>query len=394
MTKKRAYNALFVIIFSVSLGFSIIHPFLPVYIKGLGGSGIDIAFIFTGYYLSKIIFTPLFGTWSDRRRKRYFIVTGLAMYILISLAYFSLPTNLIFLILLRLAQGIGATLVRPLAQAYIGDMSKNANQGALMGTFDISFYMALAMGPIIGGILNDLFGFSGIFLSLLICCLLSFIIALAYLIFNQLPLEPADNKVKLNYTIIIENRLLMGLFGFIFTRSFGVVLLPIFLPVFMKTQLNSSNIEIGIIAASGSIIIAALLRPMGKLADKINRENLVVFGGGMTYLFILLLPFSSNFMQLLIFTALIGLFSALSIPASYALLVKEGKPYGMGLTMGLFNSFMNTGFLMAPIMGGVMMDILGLKYVFFAAGSLGISGLFFFWFLCSLQQTGCQKRYN
>lgn len=48
-----------------------------------------------------------------------------------------------------------------------------------------------------------------------------------------------------------------------------------------------------------------------------------------------------------------GVGTVISLPASSALLVKEGYLYGMGLAMGIFNGAMNLGTVLAPLAGGL-----------------------------------------
>ena len=340
-----------------------------------------IAFTFTGYSLSRIVFTPVLGRWSDSKNRTNFIIAGLIIYSLVSISYLSLPRNVAFLIFLRFIQGIGAALVRPIALAFIGDISEKHYEGTHMGTFDVSFYAGLAVGPIIGGFVNDRFGYRGIFLALLILSLSALIVAAAALSYGHVP--PKERKTsKRDYNLVVQNHTLLGLFCFIFTRAFGIALVGIFLPILMHGELKLSSLQIGLVIASGSVLTSLFLRPLGKICDRADRRLLVSFGGMMCGLITISLPFGGGFWQLLILTGMIGFFGALSLPASSALLVEEGNRHGMGLTMGLFNSMMDSGFLVAPLLGGFIMDTLSLSLVFYIAGSIGVAGVICFYLLC------------
>ncbi len=378
---KNLYRALSIILFSISLGFCIVNPFLPIYIKTFGASGISIALIFSGYSLAKILFPPLLGAWSDRRGRRIFLFSGLAIYAAVSLGYLFMPDRLLMLILLRFFQGIGAALFMPLARAFVGRIAPRDQEGATLGTFEISFYAALALGPVLGGVIKDRFGFSGIFGALFILCLLSLWIAI--LTFSKFA-EPcsAPDEPRINYRRAVQSRTLQGLLCFILTRSFGIILFSIFLPILMHGPLQLSGFQIGAVMAAGPGLTALLLRPMGELSDRADRKSLILIGGGTAAVLTFFLPWAERFWHLLVLSGGIGLFSAISLPASSALLVQEGGRYGMGLTVGFFNSVMEAGFMTAPFLGGILMDVLGANFVFYAAGVFGTLGIFGFMILC------------
>lgn len=92
------------------------------------------------------------------------------------------------------------------------------------------------------------------------------------------------------------------------------------------------------------------------------------------------LPMARSFSHLLVLSISIGLFSVISLPASSALLVHEGNVCGMGLAMGIFNSAMNLGAVVALLGGGLVLEFFGINAVFHAAGFMGLMGIIFFYF--------------
>ena len=138
----------------ISLGFGIVDPFFPDYAVSAGATGFHIALIFSGYAVAKMLMSPLIGWWSDYRGRRGLIIAGLCIYVTVSLCYLLIPGPLA-LIALRIIQGIGAALVRPISLAFIGDIAPARREAQTMGTFDISFYTAQAIGPMIGGLVKE-----------------------------------------------------------------------------------------------------------------------------------------------------------------------------------------------------------------------------------------------
>lgn len=374
---KSPYLTLFAINFTVNLGFGIVDPFFSIFAANIGASGFSLALIFSGYALSKALFTPFIGWWSDYRGRHAFITAGLGLYSLISLCYLLAP-GLPFLIFLRFLQGLAAARVRPISLAFVGDIAPSRREGTTMGTFDISFYGALAIGPIIGGLVKDAAGFSGIFFCMLALCCIGLILSIG-LDVDCREEEKGPEQAKIKLPALRGGKTLIGLAVFIFARSFGIVLFAVFLPIFMTNHLMINGVRVGIVMASGAVVTALLLRTMGRLSDRRQRSTLVMIGGLMAGFLTFCLPLAANFYHLLLLSIGIGVFSVLSMPASAALLIEEGNLHGMGLTMGIFNGALNLGFIISPLIGGIITDFFGISAAFHMAGLLGMAGVGFFY---------------
>ena len=69
------------------------------------------------------------------------------------------------------------------------------------------------------------------------------------------------------------------------------------------------------------------------------------------------------------------------MPASAALAVEEGRKYGMGSTLGVFNMAMSLGMAAGPIVGGVVADFINLNSVFYLGAGASFLGIgLFLWF--------------
>ena len=83
------------------------------------------------------------------------------------------------------------------------------------------------------------------------------------------------------------------------------------------------------------------------------------------YFFIVpFIPYTVDFIQLLSLNIVLGFLGALSLPAASALTVTEGKNFGMGSTMAIFNVAMSVGLAIGPLTSGIILDLYGLSGVF------------------------------
>lgn len=384
-THQKLFQRLFLVNFLISLGFGISDAFFSLYCQSIGGRGLLLGVVVGGYALSKIIFSPIMGHLADRIGRRALVLSSLLLYLLVSCAYLSMK-QLEIVVCLRLLQGASCAMFRPAVQALIADSTTNKKRGKIMGSFDISFYAALAIAPIIGGFIIDNSGFNGLFFMLILCSLLAFGIALI-----TIPPQPAlsalQDRRKMQFKPILFFRkggTLPGLLLFIFGRACGITVCATFLPILLTSSLGLNAAQTGIIMASSTLVMTALLRPAGRLSDKMSRRKLVVCGGTIVSLLYMLLPLAADFTQVLAITLAIGAFSALSQPAVSALLAEEGQQAGMGSSVGAFHAFLNLGFVVGPLMGSILQESAGMTGVFITIGLLGLSSILGFTLSTSL----------
>ncbi len=129
--------------------------------------------------------------------------------------------------------------------------------------------------------------------------------------------------------------------------------------------------------ASSTLVMALLLRPAGKLADKVSRKSLILSGGVTVALFYLLLPLATGFIPVLLLTTGIGVGSAFSQPAASSLLAEQGTRLGgLGTSIGTFHGVLNLGFVVGgALLGATVQTLLGLHMVFVVVGLIGLVSL-------------------
>jgi len=380
MENRGLFRCLFLINFAITLGFGIADAFFSMYVFSLGARGFLLGLPLVLYSLSKIICSPVMGAWSDRIGRRRVVIFSLGLYLLVSVCY-CVTTSLGVITLLRLLQGVSCAMFRPVLLSLVGECTAHQKRATAMGTFDVSFYAALSLGPLLGGVLKDLWGFQGIFAALALLCVVALVLA-------QVCLPPKEatasserggggDQLK-ELLQVTRHGTLRGLLAFVFGRACGISLSAAFLPIMLNSRLGLTGTQTGLVMASGTLVMTLLLRPAGMLSDRAPRRALVLAGGTVVSLLYFLIPAAAGFHQILALGLGIGLFSVLSQPASSALLVEEGSRHGMGLTVGTCNAVLNLGFVSGPLLGAGVQTLLGLPAVFYAAGFLGLAAMILF----------------
>ncbi|WP_347243920.1 MFS transporter [Thermogutta sp.] len=149
----------FLVVFVDLLGFGLVLPLLPVYAEHLmvGYSpttqGVLLGFLMTSFSLMQFLFSPLWGSLSDKIGRRPILLVGLAgstlCYTLFGLA--CAWSSLWLMFLARIGGGImGATIST--AQAYIADVTKAQYRASGMAVIGAAFGLGFTFGPLLGAL--------------------------------------------------------------------------------------------------------------------------------------------------------------------------------------------------------------------------------------------------
>ena len=372
-TRKKIFFVLFVSIFSCMLGVGIIVPILPIYAETLGATGFWLGAIFAGFSLSRTISMPLVGRFSDRLGRKRFISLGLLVYTFSSLGYIY-ANSALELVAVRIIQGLSSAMIIPIAMAFIADISPPDKEGSYMGIFTAALFLGFGFGPFLGGLTKDLIGMKADFLIMGGLCFLAFFMVLIYLPRSS-SIQNKSPSTDIPFKTILQSRSIMAICFYRFANAFCRGSIMTFLPLYAHNSLQLNGRQIGLVISSGILLTTVFLLPFGKLADKLNRKMLVILGSILYFVIVPFIPHTLSFIQILTLNIILGLFGALSLPAASALIVKEGKQYGMGQTMAIFNVAMSLGLGVGPLASGVVLDIWGISGVFYFCTILGFLGI-------------------
>jgi DHA1 family multidrug resistance protein-like MFS transporter len=360
-------------VFSSNLGNGIIAPLLPLYAKQLGASGVWLGVVFSGVAISSAIFMPLAGRVSDRYGRKIILSIGLLAVTLTSFAYVW-ADSIAGLTVVRFLQGAAAAMVMPIAQAYIGDIAPEGEEGRWMGIFNAMFIAGFGSGPLMGGLLADYFGINVAFYTMGVLNLLAF---LGVTIFLR---EVARRKTqtRISYRGIMSSRVTRGIFSYQVGVSANRGIMTTFLPVFATIYIGLSPAVVGMVLTIVIVANSLMQIPSGNLADRYSKRFLVILGclGGAVAMY--LVPHSRNLGILLVFMAMGSFFDAMAMPPALAMIVQEGRKYGMGITASVAYMGMGFGMGLGPILAGEIVDLTDARSAFYVCSIALVLGAAFF----------------
>jgi EmrB/QacA subfamily drug resistance transporter len=149
-------------LFMIMLDNTVVNVALPSMARDLGVGLEELEWIVTGYALTFASLMLTGGKLADLLGRRLIFVIGLAIFTGSSLAC-GLAESGSFLIGARVVQGVGAALMNPATLSIIAATFPPAQRGMAIGIWAGVSALALAIGPLVGGLLTEHLNWSWIF---------------------------------------------------------------------------------------------------------------------------------------------------------------------------------------------------------------------------------------
>ena len=411
-TKSRILLVISLSVFISLVGIGMVVPILSVYADTLGASSFWIGVVFAAFSLSRTVCMPFFGRMADRYEKKHMMAAGLFFYAIISLGYILAPT-VVLLTIVRFVHGITSAMIAPVAMAYLGDVAGRGEEARVMSRFQASMLFGFGAGPLMGGVIYDLFGFSAAFYALMACSALACLVVVLFLpeersllstgetcggvgeqgpgceaveakCPNCGPDHPEKNP-KPNQSgdwQTLRRLLLHPLYGgtmmISFASEFGMIGILVFIPLFVPL-FGISPAGAGIIISLNVFVAGTLQMVFGRIGDSANRYMLIIPGALTFAVTLAAFPLCTTLPGFLLVSCVNAAGALFFFPAVSATMVEAGRQCGMGTTMGIYNAVRGVSAIIAPLAGGILADLFGLEAVFLLIGVfIAIcTGLFF-----------------
>ena len=174
-----------------SLGTSIANVGLPTLAQAFDASFQEVQWIVLAYLLATTTLIVSAGRFGDIAGRRRLLLAGIFLFTAASVLCGIAPT-LWLLIAARTAQGLGAAIMLALTMAFVGETVPRAETGRAMGILGTMSAMGTALGPSLGGVLIDGFGWRAIFLVNVPLGILTLFLAYRFLPADRL--EPKTDR--------------------------------------------------------------------------------------------------------------------------------------------------------------------------------------------------------
>jgi len=363
MWKKTFISTFIAQILSI-VGFSFALPFLPFFISELGIKDVSQQSYWAGIILSAsgftfTIFSPLWGYLADKYGRKVMVVRSMfaGTLVLFLMSFVKTVKQLLFC---RLLQGaLTGTIVASVT--LVASVVPVEKSGFTLGMMHAAVSIGNSIGPLIGGIISDHFGYRNTFriggCIIFLGGLLIFLFARENRINNKKNEDISYREIlKLKWFWIAT----MIMFG---VRLSNTILNPSF-PLVIKeiiTNPEKLNTITGVIIGIAAIIEGLCAAGLGKLSDKIGYLRMIVncfIFASMGHFFVHSIS-SLFFWRILFVGSVAGV-----IPSVNSMIKKLINENSIGKAYGLFTSISMLGLAFGPLIGGYTGKIINIRTPF------------------------------
>lgn len=398
MAKKGSLATVFFVVLIDLMGFGIVLPLMPFYANEFSANPLQVGLLYSVYSLAQLIFSPIWGTFSDRFGRRPIMILS-TLGASFSYVIFGLAESYTILFISRLLAGIMGGNISA-AQAYIADVTDEKSRASGMGLIGAAFGIGFVIGPALSTgllhpsfpILLENFGLAGVseFVAVhkyavpgYVAAILSF--ASFLMVLGKLP-ETVDTSNQK------ESSVRRGVFrkefwlNFLPSHSGNILLTLLFavsllvwigqgtlysaFPLFCEEVLGMTAVDVGIqffyLGVVSAVIQGGLIRP---LTARFSEESIFAWGIVFTFSGMFGFVFVDSVSTLTLSLVGLAIGNSLSLPTLNSLISKQCSPSELGAMLGTAQSIAGLGRVLGPTWGGWLF-VFGPSIPFFATSLL------------------------
>jgi DHA1 family multidrug resistance protein-like MFS transporter len=356
----------------VMMGHGIISPVLPLYAQSFGVGTAMIGLTITVFGAARLVVNLPAGLLSERYGRRLLLFGGPAVMALGSLGSGFAPT-FGWLIASRFVSGAGSAMYMTGAIILLTDITTDENRGRLMSIYQGSLLAGVAIGPAVGGFVAEAFGLAAPFFLVAALAGLTMLWS-----FGRMPETaqrqreatpppergggetPARQSARQSVMSVLARPgfLLVCLLtlSIFLTRTGGRLTL---LPLVGENRLGMSPGTLGLVFAMMTVLNLLTLAPAGTMIDKLGRKAVIVPSALLTGAALLLFAVSGEVWVFVLAGVLHGFGTGIVGPAPAAYAADVAPAAMRGLTMSLYRTFGDAGFVIGPVLLGWLADLAG-----------------------------------
>ena len=359
------------------VAFSFVFSFFPLYVQTLGVESTDEAAQWAGAIIASMavamaISQPIWGNLADRWGRKPMLIRSM-LGGAVTLTVMGMVTAPEQLVALRFVQGLVTGTVAA-GNALAAASVPKRKLGFALGLMQVAYFFGTSAGPLIGGIMADLWGFRVPFFAAGVMMVVGFLTVLLFVHEDfQPPVAAAQQQgIWKQSRVLLSIPIFPALLVVVFMIQLGNVIVSPVLSLFIA-ELNAGDkagTAAGIILAATGASSAVSALVLGKLGDRVGHSRILpvcLVGAAVTYFPQIGVQ---QVWQLLLLRTLLGGFLGGLMPSANAMMAGLAPREKRGAAFGLSSSFQAVANFVGPLSGAIITTTLGLRAIFAITGGL------------------------
>lgn len=371
-TWQRNLWVLWIGVFFTASGFSMVIPFLPIFLLEIGvhdHTELWSGLIYGAAFFAGAFATPFWGRIADKYGRKPMIVrAGLALVLVYTLMAF--VTNPYQILGLRIMQGLLSGFI-PGSIALVGTNTPTKKVGYALSMVSSAAATGMIIGPLLGGGLAELWGNRWAFAS---AGIIVFIATLLIIFFvkeeNFKPNKEKGSVIK-DFGIAISNRPFLLVLILTLMVSCSIMIIDPILPLYIAdiaSHTSYTTLMTGFVISLPGLASALFAPIWGKWADKVGFHRILfigLLGAGIGTLAQIIF---TQFWGFSIIRFIYGIFFCAVFPALNGLIVKTTPEDFRGRAFSLNQTANQIGGMLGPLIGGILGGLFSTQILFTVTG--------------------------
>ena len=370
---SRDVLVLGVIAFFVMVGFGVVVPVLPVYVRSFGVGNAQVGAVVSAFALMRFVSSPFCGRLIDWAGERAILSIGIGI-VALSSGLVGVAQNYPQLLILRGIGGIGSAMFTVSAMTLLIGSTSTAMRARSIGFYQGGFLIGGMTGPALGGLLTTISLTAPFFFyaaTLAVAGIVGVLLLRPRTI--AVPTDTEGTPVSVPFREVLKDRGFRAACLANFAQgwtSFGVR--NSLVPVLIVEVLRGPSAWTGIAFAFSAVAQTIALAPAARFIDTVGRKPAIVGSFAVAAVTIAAVPFVTSFWALCVLLCLYGVAAAFMGTAPAAAVGDVAGAQG-GRPVAVFSMFSDFGAIIGPLVAGYLADTVSYP-VAFAVGAVFFIG--------------------
>ncbi len=362
-------------------------PTLPLYVQAAGANEQMVGIVMGAFAIGLLASRQWLSKLADSRGRKLVLLIGMAAVAFAPLGYL-MTQDLRLLIGIRAIHGLSIAAFALAYSAMVVDFSPPEHRGELIGYMSLVNPIGMALGPAIGGFVQEWFGFTPMFLAAAGMGIVGLFCTAQVRESNLVQRGTAQVNSQF-WSLLLDPRIRVpALVLLLIGLTFGT--LSTFVPLYIKSA--GVNLNTGLFYTAAAIASFAIRLVAGPASDRYGRGLFISLSLVFYTLSMLLLWRAQDAATFLLAGAIQGAGSGTLIPMMAALMADRSQPHERGRIFGICMIGFDVGIALAgPVLGAFASQI-GYRGMFGICVGLGLLAILVF-LTQSSKSLACSWRY-
>lgn len=353
-----------VVAFFVMLGFGVVIPVLPVYVRSFGVGYLEVGAVVSVFAVMRLVANPFVGRLVDLAGERVILAVGIGI-VAVSSALVGLADSYLQVLLLRGAGGIGSAMFSVAAMTLLLASSDPSIRGRAVGFYQGGFLIGGMAGPAVGGLLSGIslhapfFFYAG-------TLVVAGGVGLALLRRHDRSETKAAEPARPFRDVLRDRRYQAALLASLAQGWSAMGVRTALIPVLVVESLRGEPAWTGIAFAVAAVVQTLALVPAGRFVDSVGRRPAIVASFAVGAVVMIAVPFVDSLWQLIVLLSIYGAAAAFMGTAPAASVGDAAGGRG-GQPVAVFQAVADAGAIVGPLVAGLLVDAFGFPAAFGSA---------------------------